>query len=212
MIDIRNARVNTAGAYVAVDGLYPFHLGTKLHRGRLPVVRLGGHREEGETGWQCALREVKEETGLRIRLLEPPATYWADGDAGGGKLQVIPWDTAADPSYIPLLVISYRIEGLTLLSLMYLAEADELPTPAAEVQGLLLPDQEKIQWLCQTPHTLAEYLASGGRAALTGKFDASLVLEPFIQLRLLARILVGEGNGPSQIPPTFGHLPQMGKW
>ena len=195
MIDIQNAMVNTAGAYVSIDGLYPFHLGITPWQGRIPVVRLGGHREGDETGWQCAAREVHEETGLRIRPLVPRATYWADGDLPAPELQEIGWDRPGDEGNLPLLVVSYLREGRKLLSLMYLAEAGELPVPSSEVQGLLLPDREKIHWLCQEPRTLEQYLGRGGKAIMTGSFECSLVLEPFIQLRLFARILAAQAGG-----------------
>jgi len=191
VIDLHHARVNTAGAYVSIHGLYPFAIGAVLHHGHIPIFRLGGHREADETGWQCAIREVYEETGLRIRFVTPHATYWADTDLRAPELQEIQWDDAADQDNIPLLVVSYRREGKTLLSLMYQAEADELPVPSAEVQGLLLLDKENIHWLCQEPRTLEQYLSRGGKAIITGDFDRGLFLEPFIQLRLFSRILAG---------------------
>ena len=69
MFDIQGARINTAGAYVLINGLYLFTIGIKLHNGQIPVIRLGGHREENETGWQCAEREVFEEANLQIEPL-----------------------------------------------------------------------------------------------------------------------------------------------
>lgn len=54
--ELQLARINTAGAYVCIDGLYPFAIGIRPHYGQIPIVRLGGHREEHETGWQCAVR------------------------------------------------------------------------------------------------------------------------------------------------------------
>jgi hypothetical protein len=72
---------------------------------------------------------------------------------------------------------------------MYLAQAEEIPTPSAEVKGLLLLEEAEIHRLCQIPMTLKQYLNSGGQAILRDKFDINLVLEPFAQLRLLSRIL-----------------------
>jgi hypothetical protein len=92
------------------------------------------------------------------------------------------------------LVVAYRSAGQALLSLMYLAEADELPNPSAEVQGLLLLNANQIQRLCHAPVTLAQYLNEGGQARLRAEFNTSLVLEPFIQLRLLAQILAAQSR------------------
>lgn len=44
---LQNAIVNTAGAYVCIDGYFLFTIGIRPYQGRIPVVRLGGHREGG---------------------------------------------------------------------------------------------------------------------------------------------------------------------
>ena len=61
VIDLQKARINTAGAYVCIDGYYLFALGIRPYNGHIPIVRLGGHREGHETGWQCAVREAYKE-------------------------------------------------------------------------------------------------------------------------------------------------------
>lgn len=188
-MDLQNARVNTAGAYVCLDGLYPFAVGARPYNGRIPIVRLGGHREERETGWQCAEREVYEETTLRIKPLTPPVTYLANGDQLEAELQEIHWRFETQQEPIPLLVVAYRREDRTLLSLMYLAQADGLPAPSAEIKGLLLLKEKDIHRLCRGALTLEQYLSSGGKALLNHEFDRSLILEPFAQLRLLAKVL-----------------------
>ena len=194
MIDIQNARVNTAGAYVCINGLYPFAIGTRPYHGRIPVIRLGGHREEHETGWQCAAREVYEEASLLIKPLVPPITYLSDGDHVETELKEIQWQHETDGENIPLLVVAYRREGRTLLSLMYLALTDESPNPSSEIKGLLLLGRENIHRLCQAPLTLEQYLNSGGKAILNHEFDMSHILEPFTQLRLLSKILVAQSE------------------
>jgi len=196
MIDMLKARINTAGAYLCIQGLYLFAIGTQLYHGRIPVFRLGGHREEHETGWQCAVREVHEETNLQIKFLKPPTTYLlSDGDQASGGLEKIQWQHETEQEYIPWLVVSYRREGKILLSLMYLAQADGFPIPSSEIKGLLFLEKEMIHQLCQEPVTLERYLRSGGKAMLNHEFDSSLILEPFTQLRLLSKILSMESGG-----------------
>lgn len=193
VVEIHNAKINTAGAYVSVNGAYLFAVGDKPYQGRIPVVRLGGHREVKETGWQCAMREVYEETGCQITPLSPSKTYLlSDGDNLDTEFEIIKWEHAEEPA--PLLIVAYFRAGETLLSLMYLAQTANSPTPSTEIKGLLLLKKEEIHRLCEEPTTLKQYLASGGQAILNYNFDQSLFLEPFMQLRLLSRILLIESE------------------
>lgn len=189
MFDTQSSRINTAGAYVCLNGLYLFTIGIKPHNGQIPVVRLGGHREENETGWQCAAREVFEEANLQINSLSPQTTYLCDWDNIEAELSRIQWQHEAEPEPAPFLVITDRRDEITTLSLMYLAHAEGIPTPSSEIKGLLLLDEAEIHRLCQEPMTLEQYVNNGGKAILKEGFDVSSVLEPFAQLRLLSRIL-----------------------
>ena len=193
-IDIQNAKVNTAGAYVCINGLYPFAIGTQLHNGCIPIVRLGGHREEHETGWQCAVREVYEEANLEIKPLSIQTTFLADWDHLDTDLREIQWQPQMEEEPAPILVVTYRREDRIHLSLMYMAQADGIPIPSSEVKGLLLLDQENIVSLCQGSLTLGQYLHRGGQAILNYPFDTTVLLAPFAQLRLLARILCIQAN------------------
>ena len=188
MIDLQHARINTAGAYVCIDGYYVFAIGIKLHNGHIPIVRLGGHREGHETGWQCAVREVYEEANLPIQPQLSQTTYLSDWDHKE-ELQEIQWQQKIEQEPVPILVITYCREESVHLSLMYLAHAEGFPIPSSEVKGLLLLKEEEIHRLCHKPMTLEQYLHGGGKAILHAEFDGSLFLEPFVQLRLLSRIL-----------------------
>lgn len=206
MIDLQHARINTAGAYVCMDGYYVFALGIKLHNGHIPIVRLGGHRERHETGWQCAVREVYEEANLPIRPLLSQTTYLSDWDRME-ELQEIHWRHKSDQKPIPILVVTYSREASVHLSLMYLAQTQGFPIPSSEVKGLLLLKEEEIHRLCHEPMTLEHYLHGGGRAILHAEFDTSLFLEPFVQLRLLSRILKIQSQARSHLcgmpPPSY---------
>jgi hypothetical protein len=189
VFEIQKARINTAGAYICLDGLYIFTIGFQTHNGQIPIVRVGGHRDENETSWQCAVREVFEETNLSIQALTPPTTYLCDWDYLERELQGIQWQHETEKEPIPFLVVTYRRDEKTALSLMYLAHAEGIPTPSSEVKGLLLLEEAEIHRLCREAITLKQYLDSGGKAILTDEFNTGLVLEPFAQLRLLSRIL-----------------------
>jgi hypothetical protein len=77
---------------------------------------------------------------------------------------------------------------------MYQAQTDGYPMPSSEIKGLLLLEKDDIHRLCQEPTTLEQYLDGGSKAILNHEFDQSLVLEPFVQLRLLSRIWLIESK------------------
>jgi hypothetical protein len=199
MLDLQSARINTAGAYVCIDRYYVFAIGIQPHNGHIPIVRLGGHREGNESGWQCAVREVYEESNLQITPLPAPATYISDWDHMEAKLQEIRWGYRIEQEPDPILVVTYCREDKMHLSVMYLAQAEGIPKPSSEVKGLLLLTKEEIHRLCQEQLTLEQYLGGGGRAILSAEFDMSLLLEPFAQLRLLSRIVSVQSENTTQV-------------
>lgn len=203
MIDLNTIRTNTAGAYIALDGLYPFAIGAKLHNGSIPVIRLGGHVEADETAWECAQREVLEEAAVTIQPLPVRKTYLVRAGGENLALEEIPWERDSPQ---PILVVAYGVDRTSgvnhfpdtslvgiaerpLLSVMFLARTEALPRPSGEVQGILLLDAERIRQICAETVTLDQYRQGGGKALLQGKFDGSRPLEPFIQLRIFAEML-----------------------
>jgi 8-oxo-dGTP pyrophosphatase MutT (NUDIX family) len=67
-----------SGVYVRCSDYFPFQVGPTQTSETLGAVRLGGHREAHETGWECAAREAWEEASIRVTPLAPPATYWVE--------------------------------------------------------------------------------------------------------------------------------------
>jgi ADP-ribose pyrophosphatase YjhB (NUDIX family) len=189
MLELQNTRINTAGAYICMDGFYIFAIGIQPYKGHIPIFRLGGHREGSETGWQCAAREVYEEANLHILPVSPQATYLSMWVQRESDLQETDWHSKTDHEPSPLLVVRYCTESDTHLSLMYLACTEGSPTPSSEVKGLLFLNRNNIHQLCNESLTLEQYLDRGGKAMLNADFNVELVLEPFAQLRLLDKIL-----------------------
>jgi 8-oxo-dGTP pyrophosphatase MutT (NUDIX family) len=184
------APVRTAGAYVCVNGRFPFVVGPTPMGQRFAVVRLGGHRDAGETPWQCAAREVAEEAGLVIQPITPPIRYWLDRDRAPEQIQPRPHGLRVDAeSPSPLLVVTTGSPPEGQAAVMYLAQATESPTPSSEVRGLLLLRPQDIHQIVHQPTTLRQYLDAGGHALLRDRLDRDWLLEPFIQLRAFAQIL-----------------------
>ena len=152
-------------------------------------MRIGGHREGNETGWQCAVREVFEETSLQIKPHFPQSTYMYNSDNLDAEPSKTQWQQKINQEPAPFLAVIYHRDGITTYSLMYFANAEGIPIPSSEVKGLLLLAETEIHRLCQEPMTLKKYLDCGGKAILKDEFDLSLILEPFTQLRLLSMML-----------------------
>jgi 8-oxo-dGTP pyrophosphatase MutT (NUDIX family) len=188
----------TAGAYVLLDGRFPFIVGPTQDGDRLAVVRLGGHREAGESPWQCAAREVLEEAGLTIQSLDPPCTYWLAPEAGPpieagapDRDGLVPGDWPPEPpaAHPPLLVVRGTATLPDRLSVMYLARAEGSPVPLNEARGLLLLSPAEVFALVSRPVTLAQHLRAGGRAVLLNDLPHDLPLYPHLQLQILAALL-----------------------
>lgn len=184
-------RVTTAGAYVIIDGHIPFAVGPTPVGEALAVIRLGGHRERGESSLACAMRELWEEARLAIEPMQPPVTYLAQGVPP----ELTP--TAWSGTVKPLLVIQRA--GAQRFNVMYLARSQGQPEPASETRGLLLLDRPAIAWFCTAELTLGQFLAAGGRAMLREEMAPDLPLRPGPQLLLLHRLLAMH---PGLLPRT----------
>lgn len=174
-----NENVVTAGVYVNINGLFPFQVGPTKAGTALGVVRLGGHRERDETGWQCASREAFEEAALHVVPVKPPATYWYEA-SDEPELSVGGWQ---EGDVEPILV-GKRTPG-NQITPVYLATSHDSPIPSAETKGILLLSPADIANIVSAPMTLGQYLESGGRAVFGDALPLHFPLEPFPHLRLL---------------------------
>ncbi|WP_079508636.1 DNA mismatch repair protein MutT [Mesobacillus jeotgali] len=189
--------VRTSGAYILYNGLFPFQVGPTRKGDKLGVVRLGGHREGNETALETAIREVFEESSMKIRTINSPITFFKKG-----------WDdetkkVKTEETIAPILIKGTDPAGSTA---MYLGYSDSEPRPSSETNGLLLLTSDDIQRICKGGFTLRNYLAQGGSAVLKTDINTDLPLQPFPQLlflhellekekRLMGKFLLGELNG-----------------
>jgi 8-oxo-dGTP pyrophosphatase MutT (NUDIX family) len=178
----------TAGVYVLIGTQMPFMVGPTPDGKRLAVIRLGGHCERGETSWQCAAREAREEASLTITAVAPPATFWLHSSDDPSELVEQPCPAVED-DVPPLLVVEDDRTSPRRRSVMYSARSESVPVPAHEAKGLLMLTADEAQRIVRGGMTLGAYLDAGGRASFSTPLSPDLVLEPFLHLRILARLL-----------------------
>jgi len=166
-LDVRHITNNQpfcAGVILIDNGKFVVTLNTDGLPSSVPrdstwrVGGVGGGQEPGETIWDCALREAREELSSEVELLSSPITYFHDIDSGD-LYQVQCTDTVA-----PLLLerqsnlfpyTPYR-PGLPAGPYTYfglfLAKAKQTSIqPGDDVQGLLLLSVEQWSLLQQRP-------------------------------------------------------------
>lgn len=131
--------VRTSGAYVLYNGFFVFQVGPTKNGDKLGVVRLGGHRENDESPLDTAIREVLEESAIKINPVNSPVTYYLDG-----------WHEKANKILIseevnPILIKGNKEESFTV---MYISLADNEPKPSSESKGLLLLSPNNVELIC----------------------------------------------------------------
>lgn len=171
---------STSGVYVLYKGKFIFQVGPTSDGKKLGVSRLGGHREYGESPLETARREALEEAAIHIQPVSAPVSFrlsnWEDNPA---KIQL-------NDEVAPILIKKGDDKKQTV---MYLAYTDSPPAPSGETAGLLCLSPEDIQHICRNNVTLREFICDNGQVILEEDMDKDLVLTPFPQMKVLARLL-----------------------
>jgi 8-oxo-dGTP pyrophosphatase MutT (NUDIX family) len=112
-------------------------------KGALRVGGVGGGQEPGETIWECAAREAREEVGCEVALINSPRTYLRETPDGVLRKarcrdEVAPllfeWAERPDPApYAPDLP-----SGPQLYGAMFLGNPASPELQPADVEGLLM--------------------------------------------------------------------------
>jgi 8-oxo-dGTP pyrophosphatase MutT (NUDIX family) len=143
--------VETAGVLLKEADRYVFCYGPHAS-GAIYVLRIGGHLEAGESPWECAAREAKEEASAVVHQI--PASSSVKTDGIDGPIVDLPSPVFLDgyPSERPL-VLGGSLEPGTAKSTLFLAETQDISHPSNEVFGLVKLTAEGVVQIARTPHT-----------------------------------------------------------
>ncbi len=176
-IEVRHLTTNQpfcAGVILIHQG----NLVVTLHSNGLPAARgkgdtyrvsgVSGGQEPGETVWDCAAREAKEELGTQVQILSSPCSYFHDIDSGqvyevSCKDSVAPFLLERQSNLYPYTSSRPGLpSGPYTYFGLFLAQAQQgMIQPGNAVQGLLFIPLRLWNLLLQEP-TLASVLEQGG--------------------------------------------------
>ena len=185
-----------AGAFVLHRGKMVFMMGPTVDRSSLAIVRLGGHKEEGETDWECAQREVYEESLMRIKPIEPAMSFYSPNHRFGEDIILEPASEDQRQLYQPQpLIIGHR--NSTPIFLTY---SEDKPAPNMETKALILLSRSDVVRLCSQSMTLDEFQSAGGEVLFGEEIDGSLPFKPFGHLRMLSLMVM---RYPDALPDSW---------
>jgi 8-oxo-dGTP pyrophosphatase MutT (NUDIX family) len=155
----------------------------------LGIARFGGHIEPGETVYECAVREVKEETNLNISLTSSPIMY----KMVSFEQEAIAYKMDQGPEATPILRVGHNV--------MFFAKAAEEPEICSETKGIIFLTSSEIVQICQNEITYEQFTAWGGRSISRVDYPGHFVLQPLGQMQFLAKLIT---EGPELLKEIFG--------
>ena len=183
--------INTAGVLLMEAGRYVFCYGPHSSSDGVYVLRIGGHREAGESPWQCAAREAREEAGVVVRQVQADASVQTNGHTGS-NCEIV---TLSGPVILdgysderPLVLGCAQVAG-KYTSALFLAETDGESHPSNEVFGLVKLTGDEVIQIARVPGTFSRIQsnATAQSPSLSVAGDKPLVLST--HLRALAYCL-----------------------
>ena len=184
-----------SGSSVALwsDGRLLFALaGTRFEcpPGELFYMGIGGHRLAGEDWAACALREVREEIGAEVDLIDSPETWLVSADRGDSRIEV-----SDHPR--PLALFEMKSPGPddtrgTYHIAVYEANLRDqsLELSIEEVRAVLALTPTQVVWGPETRPTLRELIDNGAlvMTTVTG-LDVDTCVFPIGSAQALAHVL-----------------------
>ena len=147
--------VHTAGVLLREGDRYVFCFGPHSKSDGVYVLRIGGHREAGESPWECAVREAREEADVSVHQI--PAPIGVRTTDMFSPVTTLPDRVTIEghPEQRPLVVGGSLISG-TPRSTLFLATTTEISRPSSEVEGLVILSPVEVIRLARGPSTFSD--------------------------------------------------------
>jgi hypothetical protein len=192
--------VEKAGAFVLTNNTMAFMMGPTPDHSELAIVRLGGHREGTETAWECAQREVFEESQMRITPLTPSISFYCPNTRFDIGIELEPIAEYDYSMFEQRPLIMGHQNSVQTVTPIFLASSEDEPVPSMETKALMLLTRKDVIRLCSNRITLDEFQSSGGTVLYGQHIDRNLPLKPFGHLIMLSIILK---RYPNVIPTSM---------
>ncbi|MDB5085246.1 MAG: mismatch repair protein MutT [Bacilli bacterium] len=139
--------------------------------------------------WECAQREVFEESHMRINPITPSMTFHCPNTRFDIEISLEPIMEYQNSLGEPRPLIMGHQNTVQSITPIFLASSDDEPMPSMEIKALMLLTRNDVVRLCSETITLDEFQSSGGQVLLGQQIDAKLPLKPFGHLIMLSIIL-----------------------
>lgn len=172
--------IEQAGVLLIESGKFVFCYGPHHASNGVYVLRIGGHRESGESAWVCAAREAQEEASAVVRQIPANVSVQTIGTSGAEcAISTLPTSAIVEghPEERPL-VVGRCSESEPIITTLFLAETDGESRPNNEVFGLVKLTKEEVIEVAHKPHSfsLIQTSATPQRSNSKVSSDAPIVL------------------------------------
>jgi 8-oxo-dGTP pyrophosphatase MutT (NUDIX family) len=155
-------------------------LGARGQTNVAAFVGIGGHLEPGESWGAAAVREAQEEACCRVALADSVVTYLCR-EAVPPRPLAYRWREPHRPLLVWLATFNLRRgpqrerRPVNFVNAVFRAAALESPEPGAEMEALLLLDQDTLRFAYWQPRTFAELRRQGAEVIGTPPAPAAVL-------------------------------------
>jgi 8-oxo-dGTP pyrophosphatase MutT (NUDIX family) len=154
--------IEQCGVLLREADRYVFCYGPHNASNGVYVLRIGGHREPGESAWESAAREAREEASAVVRQIPSEVSVQTIGGRGVDcTITTLSQPAVLEeyPDERPL-VVGRLSASSPIMSTLFLAETDDESRPSNEVFGLVKLTGEEVIEVARGKSTFSEIQAT----------------------------------------------------